>query len=102
MLQCLDVHDAALGLLCRLDRSFVMSVTARCAAAACVLCSTPSAMTIWLFHSGIVFTSVDCIFSAITVSLPCTSRICGAVCKATVRVSSRSCSFFSKRSMSPS
>ena len=35
----------------------------------------PSAITIWLFHKGIVFTMVDCILSDIIVSLFCTRRI---------------------------
>ena len=78
--------------------SLVISLTSLWAAAACAECSTPRASTIWLFQSGIVLTSVDWIFSAIIVSFPCTRRICGAVCMAIVLVSSRSCSFFSKRS----
>ena len=77
--------------------SFVRSVTWRWAWAASVEWAIPSASTIWLFQSGMVFTMVVWIFSTIRVSLFCTRRICGAVCREMVLVSSRSCSFFSKR-----
>ena len=46
--------------------SLVISETARCASSAdCVWCM-PSASTIWLFHSGMVFTIDVWIFSAIS------------------------------------
>ena len=57
----------------------------------------PRASTIWLFHRGMVFTREDWIFSIISVSLFCKSRVWGPICTDTMRVSSRSCSFFSKR-----
>ena len=73
-----------------LSRSLVISDTARCASAAWVACSTPRAITIWFFQRGMVLTTVDWIFSAITALEFCTRRICGAVWMATWRVSSRS------------
>ena len=41
------------------SNSFVISVTSRCARTASAECATPSANTIWLFQSGMVFTMVD-------------------------------------------
>ena len=79
------------------NSSLVISVTSLWAAAACAECSTPRASSIWLFHKGMVLTIVDCIFSAIRVSLLCTRRIWGAVWMAMVLVSSRSWIFFSNR-----
>ena len=70
--------------------SFVASVTARSACIACWLWAMPSASTIWFFHSGIVFTMVVWIFSAIIVSLDWIRRICGPIWMDTLRVSSRS------------
>ena len=58
-----------------LRSSFVMSVTAFSASIACFECASPREMSIWLFHSGIVFTMVDWIFSVIRASLFCTSLI---------------------------
>ncbi len=84
----------------RLSSSLVASVTSRWALAASFEWFSPTAITIWVFHRGIVFTSVDWIFSDMMVSLFCTSRICGAICRDTMRVSSRSWSFLSKRSQS--
>ena len=66
------------------------SVTARSACIACWLWAMPSASTIWFFHSGIVFTMVVWIFSAIIVSLDWIRRICGPIWMDTLRVSSRS------------
>ena len=77
--------------------SLVMSVTADWALSAASLLARPSASSIWLFHKGMVFTSVVWIFSIMSISLFCTRRICGAICMATVRDRSRSDSFFSKR-----
>ena len=57
----------------------------------------PRASTIWLFHRGMVFTREDWIFSIIWVSLFCSRRVWGPICTDTMRVSSRSWSFFSKR-----
>ena len=74
-----------------------MSVTADWALSAASLLASPSASSIWLFHRGMVFTSVVWIFSIMSISLFCTRRICGAICMATVRDRSRSDSFFSKR-----
>ena len=56
-----------------------------------------SASTIWLFQRGMVLTMEERIFSLMTASLDCIMRICGAICTEIMRVSSRSCSFFSKR-----
>ena len=67
-----------------------MSVTSFWALAASVEWLKPMAMTIWLFHRGIVFTRVDCIFSDMAVSLFWISLICGAICMEMVLVSSRS------------
>ena len=78
--------------------SLVRSVTCRCACAASVECAIPRARTIWLFQRGMVFTMVVWIFSIMVVSLFWIIRICGAVCMEMVLVSSRSWSFFSKRS----
>ena len=75
-----------------------MSVTARSACMACWLWARPRASTIWFFHRGMVFTMVDWIFSAIMVLLFCSRRIWGPICRLMLRVSSRSYSFFSKRS----
>ena len=75
----------------------VMSVTSASAFAAFAEFSRPSASTIWFFHRGMVLTIVDWIFSTIMVSLFWIMRICGPVCRATMRVSSRSWIFFSKR-----
>ena len=50
----------------------------------------PSASTIWLFHTGMVFTIVDWIFSTITVSEDWIRRIWGAIWMEMLRVSSRS------------
>ena len=82
------------------SRSLVMSVTAFCALSASSACCMPSAMTIWLFHSGIVLAMVDWMRSASTLSLFCISRICGPICTDTMRVSFRSWMRFSKRSIS--
>ena len=57
---------------------------------ACWLWCSVRAMTIWLFQSGMVFTMEERIFSAMTESLDCIMRICGAICMEMVRVSSRS------------
>ena len=70
--------------------ALVMSVTSRWAFAASLEWFKPMAMTIWLFHKGIVFTRVDCIFSDMAVSLLWISRIWGAICMEMVRVSSKS------------
>ena len=78
--------------------SLVASVTARSACMACWLWAMPRASTIWFFHSGIVLTMVVWIFSAIIVSFDWIRRICGPIWMETLRVSSKSYSFFSKRS----
>ena len=79
------------------SRVFVISVTCRWASIAFCAWLKPSARTIWLFHSGMVLTREVWIFSDISVSLFWIIRICGAICRQMTRVSSRSCSFFSKR-----
>ena len=76
---------------------FVISVTLRCASIAFCESAMPSEITIWFFHSGIVFMMEVWIFSIIRLSLFWIMRICGAVWREMTRVSSRSCSFFSKR-----
>ena len=79
------------------NSSLVISVTAFCASMACWLWLRPRASTIWLFHRGMVFTREDWIFSDIRVSLFWSRRIWGPIWMETIRVSSRSWSFFSKR-----
>ena len=78
--------------------SLVMLETSRWAFTACSEWARPKASTIWLFHRGMVFTKVDWILSAISLSLFCTRRIWGLICTLTMRVSSKSWSFFSKLS----
>ncbi len=77
--------------------SLVVLVTADWAAVALRLFSMPRASTIWLFHRGMVFTREDWIFSTISVSLFWSIRVWGPIWMDTIRVSSRSWSFFSKR-----
>ena len=74
-----------------------MSFTSRWASMACWEWCSVSARVIWLFQSGMVFTMEERIFSAMTESLFCIMRICGDIWTDTMRVSSRSCSFFSNR-----